>query len=377
MVVALATTASCIGMRDDVAPSGIDSAALGSLPDGRAVQRHRLTNARGMVVDLVDYGAAIARVALPDGDQGLVDVVVGPGDLTGLIASKRRFGAIVGRYAGRLRGFALVDGRRYPLATNASGVTLHGGDPGFDRALWSARPFETADTTGVVFTHVSRDGDQGFPGNLTVTARYALARQADVLTLDITASSDRPTVANLTNHVYFNLAGRGTIACHRVQVDAERRVELGDRKLPTGRLLPVAGEPFDLTRPRLLADLLGNRHPAIVAAGGIDEMLVMRRDGAVRLADPRSGRTLTLTTDQPGVQVYTGNAFDGADRDRRGDAIARHAAIALEPGHFPDSPSVAHFPSTRVAPDRALRWRARWAFDSGPAHPVADKCEAP
>lgn len=375
-IVAMSATMACSGStRADHASSGVHSVPFGTLTSGRAVQRHRLTNTRGMIVDLIDHGAAIARVALPAGSQGMVDVVVGPADLTGFIGSKRRFGAIVGRYAGRLRGFALVDGRRYPLATNASGVTLHGGDPGFDRALWTARPFETAHTTGVVFTHVSRDGDQGFPGNLTVTARYALARKADVLTLDITASSDRRTVVNLTNHVYFNLAGRGTIACHRLQVDAVRRVEIDDRKLPTGRLLPVAGGPFDFARARRLVDVLGARHPAIAAAGGLDEMLVMRRSGAARLEDPRSGRTLTLTTDQPGLQVYTGNAFDGADRDRRGDTIMRHAGIALEPGHFSDSPSIAHFPSTRITPDRPLRWHARWAFGSGPADRSPDTCE--
>jgi aldose 1-epimerase len=332
----------------------IDTASFGALPDGGAVERHRLTNDRGMVVDLIDYGAAIARVGLPDGKQGLADVVVGPADLDGFVRSKRRFGAIVGRYAGRLRGAALIDGKRYPLTVNASGVTLHGGDPGFDRVLWTAKPFETAREIGIAFTHVSPDGDQGLPGTLTITARYALARDADVLTLDITATSDRPTVANLTNHVYFNLAGRGTVACHRLQVGATRRVEIDARKLPTGRLLPLADEAFDFGRPRPLKTAL--------AAGGIDEMLVMRRGGAVRLSEPRSGRSMTLTTDQPGVQVFTGNAFDGTDRDRSGDAIDRYGGIALEPGHFADSPWIAHFPSTAVTPGDPLRWHTRWAF---------------
>ncbi|RHW18725.1 galactose mutarotase [Sphingomonas gilva] len=363
-------------MSEGASPPGIESTAFGALPDGRAVRRHRLTNARGMVVDLIDHGAAIARIAVPDGNGQLADVVVAPADLGGFVRSKRRFGAIVGRYAGRLRGAALVDGKRYPLATNASGVTLHGGDPGFDRALWSARPFEAADAAGVIFTHVSPDGDQGFPGRLTVTARYALARNADVLTLDITAASDRPTVANVTNHVYFNLAGRGTIACHRLRVDAARRLEIDGRKLPTGRLLPTDGGPFDFAGGRVLADTLGSSHPAIAAAGGIDEMLEMRPGGAAQLDDRHSGRTLTLTTDQPGLQVYTGNAFDGTDRDRRGDAIARHAGIALEPGHFPDSPWIAHFPSTRVEPGRPLRWRTRWAFGAEPQARPADGCRA-
>lgn len=371
LIAALAVITASEGTAGQNRPAAeIASAAFGKLADGRTVERHRLTNARGTIVDLIDYGATIARIALPDGKQGLVDVVVGPADLAGFVHSKRRFGGIVGRYAGRLRGAALVDGKRYPLSTNAAGVTLHGGDPGFDRALWSARPFETARAVGVEFTHVSRDGDQAFPGKLTVTARYALARDADILTLDITASSDRPTVANLTNHVYFNLAGGGTIACHRLQVDAAQWVKIDDRKLPTGRLLPVAGEPFDFARARLLAATLN------APAGGIDEMLVMRRGGGARLEDVRSGRSLTLTTNQPGLQVYTGNGFDGMDRDHRGNAIVRHAGIALEPGHFPDSPWIAHFPSTRVAPGQPLRWHARWAFGSGPVDPPSDGCDA-
>lgn len=319
-----------------------------------------------MVVELIDYGASIARVTVLDGRGGPVDLVVGPASLQGFVTSKRRFGAIVGRYAGRLRGAALIDGVRYPLATNASGVTLHGGDPGFDRALWSARTFQNQEAIGVAFTHVSRDGDQGFPGTLRVVARYSLARRSNALTLAIEATADRPTVANLTNHVYFNLAGAGTIECHRLRVDADRRVELDARKLPTGRLAPA--ESFDAPRS------LGEAMQAPGTAGGIDDMLALRSPGRTVLSDPFSGRSLTITTNQPGLQVFTGNAFDGTDRDRLGRPIERHHGIALEPGHFPDSPSIRHFPSTRVAPGRPLRWRARWTFASG--RPTASPCPA-
>ena len=326
---------------------------FGTLPDGRAVARHTLTNANGMIVDLVDHGAAIARVATRNADGRLVDLVVGPADLAGFVASKRRFGAIVGRYAGRLRGMVTVDGVGYPLATNATGVTLHGGDPGFDRALWAARPVATADATGIDFRYTSQHGDQGFPGRLAITARYRLARRADVLTLDITATSDRPTVANVTNHVYFNLAGSGSVACHALRIDAARRVAVDARKLPTGVLEPVRGS-LDFRKPGRLGDVL--------ATGGIDEMFVLNRGGSALLTDRHSGRWLRVTTDRPGIQAFTGNAFDGTDRDRSGDAIARFGGIALEPGHFADSPWFAHFPSTRVAPGRPLRWHARWQF---------------
>jgi len=337
----------------------VETVPFGRLPDGRAVALHRLTNRRGMVVELTGYGAAITRIALPTGGGGdRAEMVVSPPDLAGLVASRRRFGAIVGRYAGRLRGAALVDGIRYPLATNASGVTLHGGDPGLDRALWSGRSFSTREAVGVAFTYLSRHGEQGFPGNLRLIARYALARAANVLTLDIVATVDRPTVANLTNHVYFNLAGGGTIACHLLHVDADRRVELDARKLPTGALSPTRGGSSDFST----ADALGE-------APGIDDMLVLRQNARILLRDPHSGRSLSMSTNQPGLQVFTGNGFDGTDRDRLGRPIPQYGGIALEPGHYPDSPWIAHFPSTRVAPGRPLRWRTSWAFGSGtPIH---------
>ncbi len=334
-----------------VAPAAaqVRSDPVAMRPDGRPVERHVLTNRRGTIVELVDRGATLLRIALADG-RGRHDVVVGPGDDAALVATPRRYGGIVGRYAGRLRGAVTIAGRRHDLATNANGVTLHGGDPGFDRALWTARPFETRRATGIVFTLVSRDGDQRFPGTLTVTARYALARDSDTLTLDIRAASDRPTVANLTNHVYFDLSGGGGLACQTLAVDAATRVALDARKLPTGAFEPVAARA-----PRRLAEA--------VDAGGLDEMLVLGPTRTARLLDRPSGWRLTLTTDQPGLQVYTGNGFDGRDRDRAGRPIARFAGIALEPGNFPDAPNVAGFPDATVAAGRPYRWRTTWRFD--------------
>lgn len=340
------------------------------MQDSRPVSRHRLTNNRGMVVELIDHGAAIASISLPDHRGRLTEAVVGPRDLQGFVSSKRRFGAIVGRYAGRLRGAVLVDGVRYELSKNASGVTLHGGDPGFDRALWTARPFETRTGVGVAFTHISLGSDQGFPGKLRVVARYALARNTNALTLDIEASSDRPTVANLTNHVYFNLAAGGSISCQRLKVEADRRVELDARKLPTGRLISTAGAASDFRAGRALGEAIRSSG----AAAGIDEMLVLQPAGKAVLSDPASGRSLTISTNQPGIQVFTGNGFDGSDRDSLGRPIGKHGGVALEPGHFPDSPWTARFPSTRVAPGRPLRWHTRWAFGSGPRLATATKC---
>lgn len=334
---------------------------FGTLPDGRVVERFRLVNARGMQVELIGYGAAIASIRLARRGGSPVEVVVGPGELAPF--TKRRFGQIVGRYAGRLRGEVTVDGVRHALATNAAGVTVHGGDPGLDRELWQGTPFSNKRGSGVVFRLVSPDGQQGFPGTLTLTARYFLAHRSDTLTLDIQGTADRPTVANLTNHVFFNLAGEGTIACHTVAADAPRYVAIDARKLPTGALPTVGGTRFDFTRPRLLGPLL--------RSGGLDDMIALTTGGKVRLRDASSGRVMTMATNQPGVQLFTGNGFDGSLMDMRGRPIVRHAGVAVEAMGFPDSPSLPQFPSTSVSPGRPLRWHTSWSFSASPAEPGA------
>lgn len=338
---------------------------FGLLPDGRAVERFRLENARGTQVDLLTYGAAIASIRLARQDGPPVEVVVGPSQLEPF--TKRRFGQIVGRYAGRLRGELLIDGERHRLATNAAGVTVHGGDPGLDRELWQGTPFTDEAGSGVTFELLSPDGQQGFPGTLRLRARYHLDRLTDTLTLDIQGTTDRNTVANLTNHVFFNLAGEGTIACHTLQADASRYVEIDKRKLPTGTLRAVRGTRFDFTRAQPLAPILSQ--------GGLDDMIVLDPLGNTQLRDPASGRAVTISTNQPGIQVFTGNGFDGSLPDQQGRPILRHAGIALEPMGLPDSPWISSFPSTSVTPERPLHWQTRWSFSKTPPKPgsCADK----
>ncbi len=348
--------------------AAVSTSSYGTLADGRAVQRYTLTNGGGMTVEIIDYGAAIARISVPDQAGRIENVVLTPGDLAGFVAGRRRYGAIVGRYAGRLRGAVPVAGKTYPLAVNATGVTLHGGDPGFDRGLWQGRTFTTRQTVGVELVLHSKDGEQGFPGALVVKARYSLARNANVLTLDIAATSDRPTVANLTNHSYFNLSGNsGSVACHSLAVDARRWVATDARRLPTGALLPVTGGPLDFSKARQLGPLLQSAD--LLIADGLDHMLVLDRGGTARLSDAVSGRTMTVATTEPGMQVYTANVLDGSDRDAAGRPLARHGGIALETQHFPDSPWIAAFPRTRVSPGHPLRWHTQWAFAAGKPTP--------
>lgn len=306
-----------------------------------------LVNRRGTRVELLNRGATLLRIALAEKNGPPTDIVVGPGSDAGLAASTGRFGGIVGRYAGRLRGHFALDGQRYDLLTNASGVTLHGGAPGFDRAIWHGKAFETSEATGVIFTHVSHDGDQHFPGTLIVRARYSLARRSDTLSLDITARTDRPTVVNLTNHVFFNLAGTQDLRCHTLSIDADRRIQLDGKRLSTGKFDAVDGR-----KPRSLLQA--------VRTSGIDDMFVLTGARTATLIDRKGGWRLTLMTDQPGLQVYTGNGFNGRETDRFGRPIERYAAVALEPGNFPDAPNVDGFPSAEVRPDRPYKWRTTW-----------------
>lgn len=321
-------------------------ARWGTLADGRAVELYRLTNTRGMTVELTDLGAAIVAIRLP-GDSH--PVTVGPIDFATFAASRRRYGAIVGRYAGRLPGAITIAGRRYPLAVNASGVTLHGGDPGFDRALWTARRIGR---NVIEFNHQSPAGAQGFPGQLVVRARYTLAPDSDTLTLDLSAQADRPTAANLTNHVYFNLAGAGSIGCHRLRVAAGQSVTLDARRVPAGTA-PVAPE-LDFRHPRALA--------AALMTGGLDALLLLDAP-EMMLDDPTGGLRLTLSTSEPAIQVFTGNSFDGTERDGKGVPIARFAGIALEPQRLPAGAAEVTPRTGLVSPGRPQRSTTQWRFD--------------
>ena len=327
------------------------ASAWGQLSDGRTVHLFRLSNARGMTVDLTDFGAAIVAIRLPRA-RGAHDVVVGPKSFENFARSRGRYGAIIGRYAGRLGRSVTIDGQTFDLNARPDGVTLHGGDPGFDRMLWNGRPFASPQGSGVEFTLVSPAGTQNLPGTLWVRVRYVLHPREERLSLTVHVLTDAPTVANITNHVYFNLSRDPTVAGHCLAIAASRKVEIDDHKLPTGKLRNIIGGAHDFRRPKSLT--------AIIAAGGMDDMFVLER-AHVRLSDPKSGERLTITTSEPGVQIYTGNGFDGSDRGLQGP-IAAYAGVALETQHFPDSPNRPSFPSTSITPARPMTSWTQWAF---------------
>jgi aldose 1-epimerase len=300
----------------------------------------------------------------PDRDGVLADVVLGL-DPAAYRDDHAFLGATVGRFANRIDGGTFeLDGRRYIVPCNEDGVALHGGPDGFDRQVFAADPVVTGpdESRSVTLRRTSPDGENGFPGALDVAVTYSV--HGDELHIEHTATTDAPTVVNLTNHAYFNLAGHGgTVEGHRLRIPATHFLPVGDRLIPTGAPAPVAGTPFDLRRLTPLGRHLRAPHPQLVRTRGYDHTFVLDRpaEGELALAahveDPGSGRTLTVLTDQPGVQFYSGNFLDGTTLLRDGTAVRQGDAFCLEPQHFPNSPNEPHFPSTVLRPGERYRSR--------------------
>lgn len=334
----------------------VNRTSHGALPDGREVHAFDLV-AGPYAARVLTYGGILASFVGPD-DAGVPgDVVVGFDDLEGWRSDPQYFGALVGRYANRIRhGQFPLDGRKVAVTANRPPHHLHGGGVGFDKAVWEAAPLEESDHVGVVLTHRSPDGDEGFPGTLDVEVTYTLDSSGS-LTLTYVARSDAPTVVNLTNHVYFDLQGSGSILDHVLEVAASGFLEVDGDTMPTGRVLPVEGTPFDFRTPHRVGSRIDDPHPQIGLAGGYDHCFVV--DGTPGALRPcatveAGGRRLEVETTQPGVQVYSGNGIRGRT-GRGGRQLGPHSGLCLETQHFPDSPNHPSFPSARLAPGEELR----------------------
>jgi aldose 1-epimerase len=349
--------------------------AFGGLDDGTPVERFTLDNGR-MTVSILTYGGIVQSVRVPDRDGRVEEVALGFGALSGYTspayaASSPYFGALVGRYANRIaRGRFTLDATEHRLALNDPPNTLHGGARGFDRHVWAARELPEEDGRGgVELRTVSADGEEGYPGTLEVTATYVLDG-ADRLRVQLTATTDAPTVVNLTSHAYWNLAGAGagTILGHEAQVDAARFVAVDDTLIPTGELRPVAGTPLDFRVPHALGERIDSDDDQLRRAGGYDHCWVLDGGGgapaqAARLRDPSSGRELTVLTDQPGLQLYSGNFLDGTLTGHTGPYGFREG-VALEAQHLPDSPNQPAFPSTVLRPGERYAATTVFAFSA-------------
>ncbi len=345
-----------------IAQTKVTKAPFGTLPDGSPVDAYTLSDA-ALTVRIITFGAHIISVQAPDRSGNRTDVVLGYDTLAGYLADKSTYmGSVVGRYGNRIaKGTFALQGRQYHLPLNNNGNTLHGGTTGFDRLNWTARPLPD----GVELTVVSPDGDQGVPGTLTAHVRYTLS--GDKLTLDYSATTDKPTVVNLTNHTYFNLAGSGSILNEVLMLDADHYTPVDAGLIPTGDLASVAGTPFDFRQPTAIGARIEMDNQQLKLAGGYDHNWILNpprtltRPAAV-LTDLDSGRVLKVYTLEPGVQFYSGNFLDGTATGRGGEPYQKHAGLCLETQHFPDSPNHPGFPSTALNPGQTYHTTTIFEF---------------
>ncbi|MBW6456797.1 MAG: galactose mutarotase [Trueperaceae bacterium] len=346
---------------------------FGTTHDGRAVTRLDLTAPDGSGAALCDLGAAVLEVRVPGRDGRLANVVLGHRDVAGYLDNAPYFGVVVGRCANRIGGATFeLDGHTYRLTPNEGPNQLHGGPGGFHARVWEIAATEAGPERATVSLRlVSEDGDQGYPGRVDVSVTIGWTARRE-LELAFEARCDAPTVVNLAHHGYWNLAGEGsgTVDGHQLRVRADAFLPVGEGMLPTGELRPVDGTPYDLRRERRLAEVLRADDAQVAGAKGVDHCFVLDRAGAagdeiveaVRLHDPVSGRTLRLSTTEPGVQVYAGGYLDGSLVGRSGRRYRQGDGIALEPQRFPDAVHHPHFPSVVLRPDEVYRQRSVFAL---------------
>ena len=344
------------------AATRIERRPWGKMKSGEAVELFTLSRTGAPTVAITNYGGFIVSIVAPDRTGARADVTLGYKDLAGYLADGSYFGCLVGRYANRIAkaGFTLDD-KRYTLAANDGPNTLHSGPDGFCRQLWTPDVVSGKHGDALQLSYVSPAGEGGFPGTLTTKVVYSL-REDGGLVIDYTATTDAPTVVNLTNHAYFNLAGEGegTVLDHQMQLESDAFTPTDARLIPTGELRPVAGTPFDFRKPVAIGARIDAADEQIKVGHGYDHNFVVRgTPGTLRLAarvvDPKSGRVLETYTTEPGVQFYTGNFMDGKTLGKSGKPYVKRGAFCLETQHYPDSPNQPAFPSTVLRPGRIYR----------------------
>ena len=338
----------------------------GKMPDGTAVDLYTLTNAKGMQASIITYGGALVSLMVPDRAGKLGDVAVAMDDLDGMRTQDAFFGALIGRYGNRI-GHAQfsLNGKNYKLPANNGVNTLHGGGNGFDKRVWKAKPGSSPDGPTLTLTYVSKDGEEGFPGTLKATVVYTLADNNE-LKLDYTATTDKATVVNLTNHTYFNLAGEGDILGHEVTIAADRFTPVDEGLIPTGELKPVKGTPFDFTTATAIGARIDQDDQQLKYGKGYDHNWVLNKSDAsmtkaAEVRDPRSGRVMEVWTTEPALQFYTGNFLNGTLKGK-GRSFALRNAFCMETQHYPDSPNKPSFPSTTLEPGKTYHTTSIYRF---------------
>jgi len=351
--------------------SGITKQAWGALPSGERIDLYTLRNPAGVEVAITNYGGRIVTLRTPDRDGNLEDIVLGFDRLEEYLRDNPFFGALVGRYANRIaNGEFALNGKTYKLARNNGENSLHGGLRGFDKVAWDAREVSDADAPGLELKYGSRDGEEGFPGNLSVTVLYTLTENNE-LKIEYGAVTDADTVINLTNHSYFDLSGHaaGNILEHRLTINADTLTPVNANLIPTGELRSVAGTPFDFRQPTAIGERIDGRDEQLGYGEGYDHNFVVNRDGkglalAARVSDPESGRVMEVLTTQPGIQFYTGNHLPTAIKGKEGAIYGVRSGFCLETQHFPDSPNQPKFSSAELKAGERYRETTIFRFSS-------------
>jgi aldose 1-epimerase len=347
---ALVLFVPCSGAK---AQAKVKKESFGQTPGGQPVDIYTLTNTHGSEAKITTYGGILTSLRVPDRDGKLDDVVLGFDNLDAYLKGHPWFGALIGRYGNRIaKGRFTLNGVEYKLATNNGDNHLHGGVKGFDKVVWNAKPLKVPNGVALELTYLSKDGEEGYPGNLSVKVVYTLTN-ANELKLDYSATTDKDTIVNLTNHAYFNLAGAGSgdILNHRLYINASRFTPIDSGSIPTGELRSVRGTPFDFTRLTAIGARINADDEQLKFGSGYDHNFVLNGTmGVMRLAarvyEPSSGRVLEVLTTEPGLQFYSGNFLDGTLTGKGGKVYQHRYGFCLESQHFPDSPNKSNFPST-------------------------------
>jgi aldose 1-epimerase len=366
----LMTTLSPAGAKSQ--PGSTAKKSFGKTPDGQPVDLFVLTNKNGAEASITNYGGAVVSIKVPDRNGRLADVVLGYDTVDGYVNDKSYFGALVGRYGNRIAHAQFVlDGKTYTLAKNNGDNSLHGGIKGFNKAVWTAKTFSGKDGQSLELSYLSKDGEEGFPGNLKVTVTYTWT-DANALMIEYAATTDKKTVVNLTNHSYFNLAGQGNgdILGHLLTIEADRFTPVDSGLIPAGELREVAGTPFDFRKATAIGARIDQDDEQLKLGGGYDHNFVLCRPAGsgeslgARVVEPASGRVLEVWTIEPGVQFYTGNFLDGKSPGKGGATYPKRSAFCLETQHFPDSPNQPKFPPVVLNPGERYHTITTYKFSA-------------
>jgi len=350
----------------------MEKKVFGTTADGKTAELYTLKNKNGMQVSITNFGATVVSIMVPDKAGKVADVALGYDDLAGYELNKNYLGVLVGRYGNRIaHGKFSIDGTEYTLAKNNGDNSLHGGIKGFNKALWKAKDVSNGGEAAVEMKYVSKDGEEGYPGNLSVTVIYTLTNKNE-LKIDYSATTDKKTVVNLTNHTYFNLAGQGNgdILKQELMIDADTFTPVDAGLIPTGELKKVEDTPFDFRKPTAIGARIDASDEQIKLGGGYDHNFVLSRKAATglslaaRVSDAVSGRTMEVWTTEPGVQFYTGNFLDGSFKGKGGITYQKRTAFCLETQHFPDSPNHPSFPTTLLKPGEKYHTTTVYKFET-------------